>query len=430
MSACISRLRCLGAVATVALATACSDSTGPGEPTGRVRLDPADVAISGGVPLQLTALDEAGGPATGIAIRWSSLDTSVVTVDSLGLVRAVSFGTTDVIARSGGFADTVVVTVQGWTDLAAGASSTCGIWSDGSAWCWGWNAAGRLGIGTSGDDSVATPQQVTAPGPFADVEVGSDRACARGDAGWICWGEGNGMPRVEFAGLGSVQGVVMAPISGGGRSYELCVVSGTLRLHCSNFGALVAVDTPRTFVHYGASGTRTCRLTTTGVLECSGAALRGVGPSVASMTPVDAPAGLRTVAVGDAVTCALDESLRAWCWRYGQPGDGPSRVPGADAWFSLDAARNTACGATDAYALLCWGDLAAHFGAEYPAWSHVPVRIPALPPVVGVTLGATHGCALGRDGSAWCWGDNAYGQLGDGTTTRRDAPVRVVRVLE
>lgn len=430
MSARLPRRQRLDTIAALVLVVACSDSTGPDEPTGPFRLDPPAVDISGGVPLQLTALDEAGEPATGIAITWSSLDTSVVAVDTLGLVRAISFGTTEVVARSGRFADTVAVTVRGWTDLAAGASSTCGTWSDGSAWCWGWNAAGRLGIGTSGDDSVATPQLVVAPGPFSDVEVGSDRACARDNAGWTCWGEGNGTPQREFAALGNVQHVVMAPISGGGRSYEMCVVSGSLHLHCSNFRTLVAVDTPRTFIHYGASGTRTCRLTTTDALECSGAALRGVGPSSATMTPVDAPTGLRTLAVGDAVTCALDESRRAWCWRYGQPGDGPSQVPGANAWLSLDAAANTSCGATDAYELLCWGDLATHFGAEYPTWSQVPVRIPGLPSVVGVTLGTTHGCALGRDGSAWCWGANTYGQLGDGTRTRRDVPVRVVRDLE
>src|SRR5262249_7565937 len=43
---------------------------------------------------------------------------------------------------------------------------------------------------------------------------------------------------------------------------------------------------------------------------------------------------------------------------------------------------------------------------------------------VDVTLGPTHGCVLLEDGSAWCWGKNEHGQLGDGTTSDRSAPVK------
>jgi alpha-tubulin suppressor-like RCC1 family protein len=35
-------------------------------------------------------------------------------------------------------------------------------------------------------------------------------------------------------------------------------------------------------------------------------------------------------------------------------------------------------------------------------------------------------CAVRSDGTAWCWGHNEYGKLGDGTTTSRAQPVRVV----
>ena len=37
-----------------------------------------------------------------------------------------------------------------------------------------------------------------------------------------------------------------------------------------------------------------------------------------------------------------------------------------------------------------------------------------------------HTCATRTDGSAWCWGSNRYGQLGDGTFTTRLTPVQVV----
>jgi len=40
-------------------------------------------------------------------------------------------------------------------------------------------------------------------------------------------------------------------------------------------------------------------------------------------------------------------------------------------------------------------------------------------------MGTRHVCVLAGDGSLWCWGDNKYGQLGDGTTASRTAPVQV-----
>src|SRR5712691_1870635 len=55
-----------------------------------------------------------------------------------------------------------------------------------------------------------------------------------------------------------------------------------------------------------------------------------------------------------------------------------------------------------------------------------PVRVAGLTgPFVGVSAGATHSLGVSADGSVWAWGFNGEGQLGDGTTTRRLQPVRV-----
>ncbi|WP_196073364.1 RCC1 domain-containing protein [Nakamurella alba] len=55
----------------------------------------------------------------------------------------------------------------------------------------------------------------------------------------------------------------------------------------------------------------------------------------------------------------------------------------------------------------------------------VPVAgVPGGTPVSAVSAGGSHTCAV-SGGAAYCWGDNTYGQVGDGTTTRRTAPVRV-----
>jgi alpha-tubulin suppressor-like RCC1 family protein len=45
---------------------------------------------------------------------------------------------------------------------------------------------------------------------------------------------------------------------------------------------------------------------------------------------------------------------------------------------------------------------------------------------MAVTAGAEHNCALDADGAVWCWGDNRYGQLGDGTLSDRSGAVMVL----
>jgi alpha-tubulin suppressor-like RCC1 family protein len=37
----------------------------------------------------------------------------------------------------------------------------------------------------------------------------------------------------------------------------------------------------------------------------------------------------------------------------------------------------------------------------------------------------SHTCGITTGNKIYCWGDNAFGQLGDGTTTRRLSPVKV-----
>jgi alpha-tubulin suppressor-like RCC1 family protein len=57
----------------------------------------------------------------------------------------------------------------------------------------------------------------------------------------------------------------------------------------------------------------------------------------------------------------------------------------------------------------------------------VPVLAPV--PFVRITAGERQTCALDANGVAYCWGDNYYGELGDGTYTDRNAPVRVATTV-
>ncbi len=61
-------------------------------------------------------------------------------------------------------------------------------------------------------------------------------------------------------------------------------------------------------------------------------------------------------------------------------------------------------------------------GSASPARTHPSASAPAA---VAVAAGAYHSLAARSDGTAWAWGDNGYGQLGDGTTTDRPLPTPI-----
>ena len=85
----------------------------------------------------------------------------------------------------------------------------------------------------------------------------------------------------------------------------------------------------------------------------------------------------------------------------------------------------------DRLAILCWG---WYLGADGEVgWT--PRSVAGLPPSTtfrALTTGTAHACALSEEGEAFCWGDNTFGQLGDGTRSARSdaAPVAGGRTFD
>lgn len=137
--------------------------------------------------------------------------------------------------------------------------------------------------------------------------------------------------------------------------------------------------------------------------------------------------------------CGLTASGRVYCWgrgNQGQLGNGglaeqASMVPVKDAprFTQLAAGYYHTCGLVADGSLRCWGargDIGVgQLGDGSSSGSDVPVRVRGSNSYTSVTAGLTHSCALDRDGAAFCWGRNADGQLGDGTRTDRAEPARV-----
>ena len=144
-------------------------------------------------------------------------------------------------------------------------------------------------------------------------------------------------------------------------------------------------------------------------------------------------------AVGGSLSCALRAGGAVKCWgrnEYGQLGDGttsegsvvPVGVSGLGSGVqAVSSGYNHACALLAGGAIKCWGhNQQGQLGDGTTTSRSVPVGVSGLGSgVLTVSSGGHQSCALLAGGAVKCWGDNQYGQLGDGTTTSQSVPVGV-----
>jgi len=141
-------------------------------------------------------------------------------------------------------------------------------------------------------------------------------------------------------------------------------------------------------------------------------------------------------------TCAVAKSGKVRCWgdnAWGTCGIGkagkPVCVPGTAVLdlnnaVQIDAGSHHSCARTALGKVRCWGT--SYFGGlgDGGAISHLnkaysPRDVKGLIDAVDMSSAIGHVCAVRAKGSVVCWGNNAYGQIGDGSLSNRNAPAPV-----
>lgn len=177
----------------------------------------------------------------------------------------------------------------------------------------------------------------------------------------------------------------------------------------------------------------------------------GLGDTQDRHTPTRVPGLPPIVAIagGDGHSLALAVDGTVWAWGrddYGQLGDGrttdkltPVHVATVGGDGNLDSVTAIAAGAEHSLALRADGSVVA-WGSNYNGQlgngsttdSSIPVPVSGLSGVtitaIAAGAGADHSVALGQNGAVYAWGDNAGGELGNGTITGSRTP-KVVRGL-
>jgi alpha-tubulin suppressor-like RCC1 family protein len=215
---------------------------------------------------------------------------------------------------------------------------------------------------------------------------------------------------------------------------------------------LTAANTPLTkVIDVAGVGYHYCAITETGALYCWGAngnGALGIGTTTNTSLATLVTSGTQYAAVdpGNAYTCAIKVGGALYCWGLNtssQLGDGtvanksvPALVTGMGSGVSQVAAGWQSTCAIKNGAAMCWGSNTNYMLGDGTATARsVPTQVgpTQVAPIVNFTSGVTDiamstiSACLVKDGSAYCWGNAASGQIGTGATTGNAGyPVQVI----
>ncbi|MBK7660375.1 MAG: choice-of-anchor D domain-containing protein [Betaproteobacteria bacterium] len=350
--------------------------------------------------------------------------------------------------------------------IAVGYSHTCALTTVGGVKCWGSNGLGQLGDNQiSGNQSLVPVDVPGLASGVTAIAAGLEHMCAIAAGGAVkCWGKNSGgqlgdnsrTQRTAPVGVVGLESGVTAIAGGAGHT---CALTSAGAVMCwgsngqgslgngSQIDSLVPTAVPSLaadVVAITVGEAHTCAITGAGGAKCWGinnAGELGNNAIGRQLSPVDVfglASGVAAISAGGSGTCALTNGGGLVCWGnglQGQLGNNSNQFSGipvgvsglSGGVVSIDAGGFHNCAVSSDGSMRCWGgNIWGQIGNDSTTGSLVPTAVSGLDgEVAAISAGSRHTCAVLRNGSVKCWGDNSAGQLGDGTITRRLSAVAV-----
>lgn len=316
----------------------------------------------------------------------------------------------------------VPVQVSGLTgvkSLTTGHENVFALMQDGTVRAWGSNLGGVLGDGTTATDR-SVPIQVSGLTGAVSLAIGNTTAYALMSDGTVrAWGS-NGDGQL---GNGTTVNNSNVPV-------QVTGITGAKSVSASVQGAAYALMPDGTVRAWGYNR----------------AGQLGNGTTTASNVPVEVTGITGAVSLaalyGSVYALMPDGTVRAWGANdHGQLGNGttnnyssvPVQVTGLTSTTALTAAYDTYGVVDVVYALMSDGTVRAwgsngygQLGNGTTIDSSTPVQVTGLTGAQSLSTAESGSVyALMSDGTVRAWGNNRYGQLGNGTTTSTNTPVQV-----
>jgi alpha-tubulin suppressor-like RCC1 family protein len=353
-------------------------------------------------------------PAQCSAIDGATESTYSLVADDAWKFVTVAVSKTNASGSQTWWAESKTVVTREVKEMATG-QATCALFEGGLVKCWGQNAHGEVGDGTTVDR--LTPVDVADLENVESISAGPVTCAVLTSGSLNCWGRNY----TGQLGDGTEIGERLRPASVSGLSNVVSVSVG------DNHSCVVLADT--SVKCWGSNGY--------GQL--------GDGSNVDRLTPVTV-SGLTNVvslAMGNSHSCAMLADGSAKCWgsnNNGQLGEGsadnsysltPVTVSGLSNVVSISAGDRHSCASLAEGSVKCWGD--NYYGqlgrGEPGSWDHYsPVPVLGIADAVMVAADAGYSCAVLANGTSKCWGDNRFGNVGIGNFGAYNTPQDVLGI--